>query len=445
MDLSAYLRIFRSRWILIAISAFLALGAAVTVTWTMPKIYEANAMIFVTAHSETSSSYENSQFSLQRVKSYPDLVYSPEVLKPALKELEQGLDLAEIRQKVSATNPEDTVYVKVTAEAGHPAAAAALANEVAQNLSAQIKAVESTGDETAISVDPRVAVPAVPPTAAVSPNVKVNVALGLLAGLAIGMIAAIVSSRFGTRLYTNDDVQQVSGLDIIGEVGRTVPRRTAKQSHSRYVYTSAYRDLWTNVLVRTDGQLPRITLVTSACPSAVGGTRTLRRMLARYLNDGGHRTCHLDTALASSDERTDRPGFYDLLTGHVSVTEIVSHVSDDSPTVIPSGRIDGELSTADAMRRSGTLLKEIAQNFDVTVAQSRDDAIPVDTGMVASVADSTLIVVKYGKTRGSELISAVLTLRSAGTAPLGVVMLDVPKRRRTSTLVPHIGRPRRVS
>ena len=50
------------------------IGGALAASSAMPRVYEAHATLFVKVETGSGSAYERSQFSLQRVKSYPSLV-----------------------------------------------------------------------------------------------------------------------------------------------------------------------------------------------------------------------------------------------------------------------------------------------------------------------------------------------------------------------------------
>ena len=155
MELSEYLLLFRRRLLLILFIVFLAVDAAILVSWVSPKSYDARADLFVKAQSSSSSSYEDSQFTLQRVKNYPDLVRSPQVLAPVAEKLGNGVTASSLARRVSAENPKDTVYVRVTASAASGKEASTTANLVAESLADQIRMLENDEDSSAAVVEDR--------------------------------------------------------------------------------------------------------------------------------------------------------------------------------------------------------------------------------------------------------------------------------------------------
>ena len=79
MEVAEYLTAVRRRWRVVAVSVLLCVLAAVLVTWQTPPQYTATSQSFVTLggdDSQTDGLYQESQFTVQRVKSYTQLVSS---------------------------------------------------------------------------------------------------------------------------------------------------------------------------------------------------------------------------------------------------------------------------------------------------------------------------------------------------------------------------------
>src|SRR6478752_123620 len=137
MELSDYLKAFRERWLLILVCTLVGGGLAGLITQRIQPTYTGEATLFLKVDSKTGSLYERSQFGLQRVKSYPAVVQSPDVLLPVMAELKLGGTLEDLQARVSATNPTNTFFLKVQAEDSSADQAAAVANAVAKNLAVQ--------------------------------------------------------------------------------------------------------------------------------------------------------------------------------------------------------------------------------------------------------------------------------------------------------------------
>ena len=442
MELSEYFLLFRRRLLLILFIAFLAVDAAALVSWASPKVYEARADLFVKAESSSSSSYEDSQFTMQRVKNYPDLVRSPQVLAPVAEQLGDGVTVSELARRVSADNPKDTVYVRVTAAAPTGKEASTTANLVAESLANQIRLLEDGNGPRAASVDPQITVPAAPPTAPASPDIVTNLVVGLFAGLALGLIAAIVSDRRATRLHSAEDIESASGLELIGRM--PIQGRTRRNSGSAGAAPeAAFRSLLTRILLRTGGQLPKIVLVTSACSRSESSGQILIEQWARFLSDTGRRVCVLQadgSGPAPYGLEKGSAGLTDVMAGSCEPDQVVQRVGDGTLFAVTAGSGENRPS-GEAGQKAGTVVKELAENFDLLIAQVAYGSAPLNTELMASVSQGALILVSYGATSDEELDMAAMEMRALRTEPLGVVMVDVPARVLKGILHPRIKRP----
>ena len=438
MELREYLLLFRRRLLLILFVTFLAVDAALLISWATPKTYEARADLFVKAESSNSSSYEDSQFTMQRVKNYPDLVRSPQVLAPVAEQLGDGTTVSDLARRVSAVNPKDTVYVRVTAAAPSPKESSVTANLVAESLAEQIRLLEDGEGSRAATVDPQITVPAAPPVNPASPDMLTNLIVGLFAGVALGLIAAIVRDRRATKLHSAEDVEAASGIELVGRMPvRGRMQRSPNQTEA--VPEAEFRSLLTRVLLRTGGQLPQIVVVTSACRQAEASGRVMVEEWARFLADTGRRICVLqaDSSLdAPFGQQADKPGLTDLVAGDSSRGQVLQPVSGENLFAVTAGSNPSH-PPADTPQKSGTVVKELADGFDLLIGQAAYASVPLNTEMMAAVSQGSLILVRYGATTDAELNLAVMELRALGTEPLGVVMVDVPERVLKDTLYPR--------
>jgi succinoglycan biosynthesis transport protein ExoP len=429
VELNEYLRIFRRRWVLILVATLVGVVVAALATGLTSRTYDAQADLFIRADSESSSSFENSQFVLQRVKSYPDLVYSPQVLTPVLEELNSSMTLAELRERVSASNPEETVYVNVTASAGTAEEAAALANAVAQNLRDVIRQLEGGDTGRNAAVEAFVTVPAIAPASASAPNTVLNLAMGLLAGLALGLIAAVVLGAGHRKIRSGRDLPQSVAVEVLGAVTGSAPRATGALSQETALQ---YRELMTALLIKRGGQLPKLLLVT-----AVGRRNDEQEafgyQFASFIGDSGARTCVIDATKhrmspegAGSEQTGTELGFSDVLVGEATLNDVISTTDADAYR-IPIGTSTEKISRSRAARQGASILKELDDAFDVTLVKTSYDSHPLTTWTVAPVAEATLVLVSYG-TPAIELEDSVRELQAVGVEPLGVVLLGGPRR-----------------
>src|SRR3954453_3510976 len=195
VELRDYLRIIRKGWILILAVALLCIGAAAAYSFLKTPEYSASAKVFVSVQSNDNVNdlVQGNTFAQNRVKSYSELVTTPLVLRPVIKDLGLNGTEAEVAKQLTATAPLDTSPIQIDATSTDPKQAAALANAASASLAQVVDKIEAPQPSTGASpVRITQVTDAVEPTVPESPNIPLNLALGALIGLALGLGVAVL-------------------------------------------------------------------------------------------------------------------------------------------------------------------------------------------------------------------------------------------------------------
>ena len=439
MELRDYGRAFASRWVIILVLTLAGIGGALAASSAMPRVYEAHATLFVKVETGSGSAYERSQFSLQRVKSYPSLVKSPEVLEPVIRELHLSLQPDELGESIAADNPLDTVFLNVTARSPDAKISSEIANAVAEHLGKHIRQLETTAGDSRVTVTPELTVPASPPPTPTSPKTTLNVAVGALVGLAAGLVFAIAAFRLDPRLRTVRDVQSAVGISVVGQLPRyrfRAGRPAVWRPDSQHWL--AHRELLTNILLAGQAKLPPLLLLVPASPGT--GTSFQRGNFALMAADLGKSVCVLeaDAALPPAFESEDPgPGLSDVLAGRTVLSAVTRDIEPaDLVAYVPAGSEVGEACRGNNLAQETVpVLDELKARFDMTLTESTGISKPLDAHHLVPHADYTLVICRYGKTKRDELRRTFAELAAAGMPPHGVVMTGVPRRRRPSAVL----------
>ena len=220
------------------IAVVLGVISAALIAFTIPPTYSSTATLFLVVNDPNATLAERSQFSLARVNSYTELIRSPDVLQPAITELDLNLTVQELSSQVSATNPNNTVNIDITAQAGAATDASAIANAVADSLSRLVARVENVGT---FSVSLERLIPALTPIAPSAPQKAVILGLGLISGLAGGAIVALVLARVDRRIHSVTDVRRTTGLPVLGAIPRR--RRRGRRDHQHRKLDAAVTEM----------------------------------------------------------------------------------------------------------------------------------------------------------------------------------------------------------
>jgi capsular polysaccharide biosynthesis protein len=291
------LRRYWTTWLGVTLAGLLVALGTVLVT---PPTYQATAQVFV---ASVDGSTSGSQFVHQRVTSYPEVADSRTVLAPVIEQLGLSDSFSDLRKQVSATNPVDTSQIDIAVTDGDASRAAQIANAVAERFGTAVEELEHPGDG-ASPVSLTVTDPATVPTSPISPVPTLLLPLGLIVGLALGAAAAIVRSRWDTRLHSEEDVRAAWGVDadqLVVHAALAGRKRRALLTHRP-----------TTLLARqlepmAENQLVRV-LALSASAEDQSPAESVVDQVAAVLTAWDVPVEVLGAAPATSDDRPERAG-----------------------------------------------------------------------------------------------------------------------------------------
>ncbi|HKT57444.1 MAG TPA: Wzz/FepE/Etk N-terminal domain-containing protein [Microbacterium sp.] len=410
-----YGRILREGWLIILIVALAGALAAFGVTKLMPKTYAATSTLMLRVSSTPDTLFQQNQFSLARIQSYPQLVDSPSVIDGVRSDLdlsERDYSDADITRMLSATNPSNTVLLVVEADASTAKLSADMANSAARHLSALIEETENTnGTKIVVRLD--VVLPAVEPLQPISPQVLAVTGLGLIAGLAIGAIVAVYRTTTNRSLRTSSDIRKASRLPLAGRIPR---RSRAPRRNADLLRKAAFEETVGNLGSLGGLGVERYVLV-SASPESLN--ESIFRGLVDAFDEAGARACVLDV-------RSDR----DPDAGVRPLDEIVNLTG--GPVDEPAGDRDGSVfalsepvRSAEIARRLPEACLRLRDDFEVVMVAADASASGLIERM-AALESGVVIAVRNKSTMASQLASLVTRLHVMGIRPVGALMTHAP-------------------
>ncbi|ALO67792.1 hypothetical protein AS189_16525 [Arthrobacter alpinus] len=439
MDLSDYIKAIRDRWFVVVVCLILGVGAAFVVTQRMPAVYTADAMLFVKVDSTSGSLYERSQFGLQRVKSYPSVVMSPDVLSPVITELGLSLSLADLRSRIKATNPIDTVFLQIEVQDSSAGESANIANSVSRSLATEVGKLETADGEKASAVSLVLTVPALPPASKSSPNLAVNGAMGLLVGLAIGLATAVLMARFKRRVFDSDDVRRASGLPVLGQIRRPPSRLLISGLHAlrKPTMSDDVDELYSHLSLVVGGRIPNPLVLFSS--DADLRTSDLRCDLAAAIAASGRHTSLMELdyeamEYAHGTVLSDSHGVVDVLNEKCDLADVIVQPQQLGYALVPAGKVENAPTNFAVSQHFADLAKHLREGFDVVLAHTSPASRPVDFATIATSSDGIILVIDYRRTTQISLSRLVSQVRAFGIEPLGVVMCAVPNGKKSSVL-----------
>jgi capsular exopolysaccharide synthesis family protein len=437
VTLSSYLRIFRERWKVIALTVLLGIGIAAVITALSSKVYEANVQVFVSFNSSNSTGadvYAENAALQQKVATYAELIDTPKIVQGIKTDLNLALSNSQLKSKISAEAPTTQTLVLIHATDGSPATAAAIANTAAEQFIKVITAYEVPTDKTVSTVRMFVTQPATAPSSPASPNPIINIALGIVLGLLLGIGLAVGRDVLDNRIKDADSLAKATEKPVMATIvedPKAGRHPIATRAGTRNARAENFRQLRANLQFANVDEHPRVIAITSSIPSE--GKTMVAMNLASTLAEAGFTVCLVDADLR-------RPTVAKVmgLAGPVGLTSVLIHQIDlddalqkagSNLYVLSSGPTPPNPSEVLASSYVRDIVHQLLDRVDYVVIDTAPLLPVADGSEVAALADGTLLVASHNMTTDVQVKRAVATLARVDARLLGVVLNRIPVRR----------------
>jgi len=437
VELKDYIRVIRKRWqIIVAVTLVVVAGAALA-TALSPRVYQAQTRLFVSTAGSSSDSgalLSGSNFTQQRVKSYADVITTPNVLDPVIRTLRLNTTAAKLGAQITATVPLDTVLIEVAVTSEDPRVAAQVADAVGKQFTRTVADLESVtrGQSSPVKVTV-VSAPTVP-TTPISPKPTRNLALGVVLGLLLGLGLALLRDLLDTTIKVEKDCSEVTDLPVIGSIAFD-PDATKNplivQADPHSPRAEAFRTLRTNLQFVDAANHPRSIVFTSSVPGE--GKTTTTANLAITMAAGGARVC-----VVEGDLRRPRLleymgmdgslGLTNVLIGQAELGDVLQQFTDSSVYVVGAGSVPpnpSELLGSAAMIET---LRELESRFDVVIIDTPPLLPVTDAAVLSTIAGGTVVVIGAGRVDRDHLARSLQSLEAVKGRVLGLVLNLVPTK-----------------
>lgn len=429
MNFKEYLRIVAKQWWLILLAGALGLAAALGLGLSSAKVYTARAEIFVATASATDvmQLVQGNTFTEARVQSYVSIADSPAVTDAVVRDLGLSITPARLASQISASAPADTVLIDIKVRSGSPPEAARLANAVATRFTRVVADLEDTSRSGRSPVRLTVTHPATAPLTPTSPRIKLDIALGLLLGLAAGFGLAVVRKTLNSSVGSPDELEQMAGAPVLTVVPfdkRAGVEPISFRADRHGPRAEAFRQLRTNLQFINIDQRPRTIAVTSCLPAEGKSLTALN--LAAALAEAGFSVCLVEADLRRPTVATTLGligdvGLTTVLIGRATVEQVTQRAGQNL-CVITSGPIPPNPSELLVSEQARAVLADIANRADYTIIDTAPLLPVADAAEIAALADATILVVRSGKTTGSQVARAIEVLARVNERPVGSIL-----------------------
>jgi capsular exopolysaccharide synthesis family protein len=436
LELKSYIHVIRKRWQIIVAVMLTVLAAATLATALSPKVYEAKTRLFVSTSgsSDSGALLSGSNFTQQRVKSYADVITTPNVLDPVIRTLRLDTTAAKLGDEITATVPLDTVIIEVAVTNTKPGLAAKIADAVGKQFTRTVAGLESVtpGQASPVKVT-IVSAPTVPSTP-ISPRPARNLALATVLALLLGLGIALLRDLFDTTLKNEQDCSEVTDATVIGGIAfdnEASDHPLIVQNDPHSPRAEAFRTLRTNLQFVDAANHPRSLVFTSSVPRE--GKTTTTANLAITMAAGGARICVIE-----ADLRRPRLleymgmdgslGLTNVLIGQADLSDVLQQFANTSVYVIGAGSIPPNPSELLGSPAMAATLRELESRFDVVILDTPPLLPVTDAAVLSTIAGGTVVVVGAGRVDRDHLARSLHSLDAVNGRLLGLVLNLIPAK-----------------
>jgi receptor protein-tyrosine kinase len=425
VELIDYVRIVRRRWLTIFLVLIACVGgAAVATKLTTPK-YQASTQLVVNGSSSVSAIDEvtTRELAEERAVAFAQIAATGPAVQAALNQAQAAegpfsrSGFPSVSASASGTNP----FIEITVTDSDARRAQAVANAFVEVLPQVLQQLDQPIGPNEIEVLDRAGYPTSPS----SPRPFRNLIIGLALGIVLGGGAALVQDSLDRRLKDSEDVENATGMTVLGVVPYEMPRELIPAAtHPMSVRAEAYRKVRTNLNFATSGRAPKSIVVTSSTSSE--GKTSVAVNLAIACARAGQRVALVDADLRRPMvhaflQLPDHKGLVDILSGTAELADAIQIVQKGRVAVLVAGSVPANPSELIGSATMLDVIKRLERECDMVIIDT-PPVLPVADGLLLSVnVDAVVIVTRLGETTRDRLRRTKEALDNVRANVVGVV------------------------
>jgi capsular exopolysaccharide synthesis family protein len=447
MDFRTFTQTLNAHWKLLVGALLACLAGAAAVTMFQTKAYESSATVLISFPGQTDPSqlYYGTQAAQDRLPSYATIAGGRAVAERAVAHFDLPISAEALASKTHVQYIPKSLLFTISVIDTDPNRAAALTKGMADEFVEMVGTLgvnpkstlppppSADGQPTpqpqtieAIATRATVVEPARVPHQPISPVPTRNMAMGLVAGVLLGIGVALTREATDHTVRDRAKLERLSNLPTLAELPGK--RGVATRFGTDITFDDAVRGLRARLL-RAAGPDANRLVVTA--PFGGEGTTTTALNLAKACAEVGE-----DVLLVEGDTR--RPviagllkvesgeGLANALANPDIAREVVKPTPIPKLFIVAPRAARRETLPCSAYRPDvlDNVLKEVSVAFDRTVIDGPPVLATADSGLLASAAQATVLVVRARRTTEEELNDALTALHAAGAHVVGTVLTD---------------------
>jgi len=201
----------RSKWLIVSLAIIAALIAFLSSSYVIQPTYEASTQVLVAPKESQNNTIDSSQIqsSVTLVNTYRVIIQSPAILEQVQENVVGAPD--SISNLITVNSEQNSQVINIKIQHTNPVLATDIANEISDVFSKEVPELMSVDNVKVLS---NASIPMFP----VNPNILLNTAIATVLGLLLGVAIAFLKVILDRRIKTEQDVENVLQLPVLGSI-----------------------------------------------------------------------------------------------------------------------------------------------------------------------------------------------------------------------------------
>lgn len=409
MDLQLYISVLWRRKLVIIAACCATVMLTVVATFQMPTIYTTTVVLRVATSTSEFVEYGSYLYSTRLLNTFAEMIRSGPVRDQMVQRY--GIDKETI---IDVDFPANTELMHIIVNGPDPIKISEVANALADILIDQSRVIRRAN--TVFVVEP-----SKPPLKPAKPNKRLNIAMGFIAGMVGGIGLAFIFESLDDTLYSSQQVEEITGLSLLGKIPPAPKRETKGFS----LYRESFRRLATTLSGLHARTSLRTILITSAQPQE--GKSSIVSNLAFSLARLGFKVTVLDCDLRMPVMHTlfgmdNDYGLSNVLNKEIPPEKAIQNSLLPGIRVITSGPLESYPAELLGSPQMLAIIEVLREQSDIVLLDTPSFLAVTDAAVLSPKVDGVVLVVNRAHSQAESVKTVCEQLVNLKARTIGVIV-----------------------
>lgn len=235
INLQDILTTIRKHWFLVcSLTVIASVAAGIISYYVLTPIYQSETQLLVNQKGTNIEQYQwvqNNEADLRLINTYNVIITSPIILSKVIEKLDLDQTTNSLAEQITVTSANNSQVVNLVVIDKEASMAVKISNTLAEVFQKEMPPLMNV-DNIKILSEAKLTENPTP----VKPNKLLNITMAAIIGLMLGVMLAFLREFFDRRFKSEQEIEEILGLPIIGLVGAIdIEKETKKSIKSRRV------------------------------------------------------------------------------------------------------------------------------------------------------------------------------------------------------------------